>query len=99
MKERARRFSQPFYPSDNIQCRLEILMGAQAPMAPMLSTPLKPVCLWKLCDTHGTPTFKTEALRLVSNVQLAKRLLMRNERANTVLPCSSSTVTNDALCY
>ena len=40
MKERARRFSQLFYPSDNIQCRLEIFMGAQAPMTPMLPMPL-----------------------------------------------------------
>lgn len=43
MKERARRFSQLFYPSDNIQCRLEIFMGAQAPMAPMLPTPLSKI--------------------------------------------------------
>ena len=33
----------------------------------------------KLRDAHGTPTFKTEALRLVSNVQLVKELLLRNE--------------------
>ena len=25
-----------------------------------------------LCNSHGTPTFKTEALRLVSNVHLVK---------------------------
>ena len=40
----------------------------------------KPVCLCKLRDAHGTPTFKTEAFRLVSNVQLVKQLLLRNER-------------------
>ena len=28
---------------------------------------------------YGTPTFKTKALRIVSNVQLVKRLLLRNE--------------------
>ena len=29
-------------------------------------------------DAHGTPTFKTEALRIVNNVQLVKELLLRN---------------------
>ena len=57
----------------------------------------KPVCLCKLRDA---PTFKTEAFRLVSNVQLVKQLLLRNElTVNTALPCSSSTVTKDALRY
>ena len=36
------------------------------------------LCLCKLRDAHGTPTFKTEALRIVSNVQLVKGLLLRN---------------------
>ena len=40
----------------------------------------KPVCLCKLRDAHGTPTFETEVLRIVSNVQLVKGLLLRNER-------------------
>ena len=42
------------------------------------------------------PTFKTEALRIVSNVQLVKGLLLT---AYTALPCASSTETNDALRY
>ena len=33
-----------------------------------------------LRNPHGTPTFKTKALRLVSNVQLVKRLLPCNEQ-------------------
>ena len=48
------------------------------------------------------PTFKTQALHHISNVQLAQLaqttftvILM----ANTALPCSSLPVTNDALCY
>ena len=40
----------------------------------------KPVCLCKLRDAHDTPTFKTEALRLISIVQLVKGRLLRNER-------------------
>ena len=40
----------------------------------------KPVCLCKLRDAHSTPTFKTEALHLVSNVQLVKGLVLRNEQ-------------------
>ena len=35
---------------------------------------------YKVCNLHGTPTFKTEELRLVSNVQLVKRLLPCNKR-------------------
>ena len=34
------------------------------------------VFFYKLCNLHGTPTFKTEALRLVSSVQLVKQLLL-----------------------
>ena len=34
----------------------------------------------KLRNPHGTPTYKTKALRLVSNVQLVKRLLPCNGR-------------------
>ena len=41
-------------------------------------TVYKPVCLCKLRDAHGMPTFKTEALRIVSNVQLIKELLLQN---------------------
>ena len=44
------------------------------------------------------PTLKTEALHLVSNVQLVKRLFTV-KKANTALPCSFSTVTHDALRY
>ena len=40
----------------------------------------RPVFFYKLRNPHGTPTFKTEELRLVSNVQLVKRLLPCNER-------------------
>ena len=45
------------------------------------------------------PTFKTETLHLVSNVQLVKRLFTAKRKANTALPCSFSTVTHDALRY
>ena len=34
--------------------------------------------LSKLRDAHGMPTFKTEALRIVSNAQLVKELLLQN---------------------
>ena len=47
-----------------------------------------PVFLYKLCNLHGKPTFKIEALRLVSNVQLVNSLYN-----------SSLAVTHDALCY
>ena len=40
----------------------------------------RPVLFCKLRNPNGTPTFKTEALHLVSNVQLVKRLLPRNEQ-------------------
>ena len=33
------------------------------------------VFFYKLRNPHGTPTFKTEELRLVSNVQLVKRVM------------------------
>ena len=36
-------------------------------------------CTYKLCYPHDTPTFKNEALRLISNVQLVKHLILRNE--------------------
>ena len=36
---------------------------------------------------YDTPTFKTEALRLVTNVQLLKRLLQRNERLIQLYLC------------
>ena len=58
----------------------------------------KPVCLCKLCDAHDTPTFKTEALHLVSNVQLVYGLYTTKLMANKTFLCSSSTVIN-ALCY
>ena len=46
-----------------------------------------------------TTTFKTETLRLVSNVQLVKRLCTAKRKANTALPCSFSIVTHDAFRY
>ena len=39
----------------------------------------KPVSLCKLLYVHGTPTFKTETLHIVSNVQLVKGFLLQNE--------------------
>ena len=41
----------------------------------------RPVFFYKLHSPHGMPTFKTEALRLVSNgnVQLFKCLLLQNK--------------------
>ena len=48
---------------------------------------------------HVTPTFKTETLRLVSNVQLVKRLFNTKRKASTALHCSFSIVTHDALRY
>ena len=44
------------------------------------SSPGKKEKNYKLRNLHDTPTFKTEALCLVSNVQLFKRLLLWNER-------------------
>ena len=38
------------------------------------------VFVYKLRDAHGTPTSKTEPLRIVSNVQLVKGLLLQIER-------------------
>ena len=38
------------------------------------------VLFYKLYNLHSMPTFITEALRLVSNVQLVKRLLLYNEQ-------------------
>ena len=38
----------------------------------------KPVCLCKLRDAHGTPTFTTEALCIVGNVQLVKGSYFEN---------------------
>ena len=43
-------------------------------------TVTRPVFFYKLRNTHGAPTFKAEALRLVSNVKLVKWLLPCNER-------------------
>ena len=40
----------------------------------------RPVFFYKLRNPHSTPTYKTNALRLVSNVQLVKRLLPCNKR-------------------
>ena len=37
----------------------------------------------------GTPTFKTEVLRLVSNVQLVKKPFIVKKIVNTTLPCYS----------
>ena len=45
-----------------------------------ISVTHRPVLFCKLRNPHDTPTFKTEALHLVSNVQLVKRLLPRNEQ-------------------
>ena len=50
-------------------------------------------------DAHNMPTFKTEVLCIVSNVQLVKGPFTAKWMANTALPCSSSTVTNDVLRY
>ena len=36
----------------------------------------RPVFFNKLCKLHTIPTIKTEALHLVSNIQLVKRLLL-----------------------
>ena len=44
--------------------------------AEILTVAHRPVFFYKFRNPHGTPTFKTEALRLVSNVQLVKRLLL-----------------------
>ena len=40
----------------------------------------RPVLFYKLRNPHGTLTYKTKVLRLVSNVQLVKWLLPCNER-------------------
>ena len=40
----------------------------------------KAVFLYTLCHSYGTPTFKAEALRLVSNVQQLKCLLLLYEQ-------------------
>ena len=40
----------------------------------------RPVLFYRLRNPHGMPTFKTDALRLVSNVQLIKQLLLSNEQ-------------------
>ena len=55
-----------------------------------------PLCLCKLRDAHGMPTFKTEALRVVSNVQLVKGPLLQNERQ---IQHYLALLCNDALCY
>ena len=44
------------------------------------NTTSQSACLCKFRDTYSTPTFKTEVLHLVSNVQLVKGLLLQNER-------------------
>ena len=49
-------------------------------MPKFLRNNYRPVFFYKLRNPHGTPTIKTKALRLVSNVQLVKRLLPCNER-------------------
>ena len=36
----------------------------------------KPVCVCKLRNAHGMPTFKTKVLRIVTNVQQVKGLLL-----------------------
>ena len=40
--------------------------------AEILTVHYRPVFFYKLHNPHGMPTFKTEALRLVSDVQLVK---------------------------
>ena len=57
------------------------------------------VFFYKLLNPHGTSTLKIEALRLVSNVQLVKKVFAVKIMANTALPCSSLAVTHDALRY
>ena len=44
-------------------------------MSKFLLKHYKPVFFYTLRNPHGMPTFKIEALHLVSNVQLVKRLL------------------------
>ena len=48
--------------------------------AKILTVTYRPVFFYKLRNPHSTPTIKTEALRLVSNVQLVKQLLSCNEQ-------------------
>ena len=48
-------------------------------------------------QAHVMPTFKTETLRLVSNVKLVKHTVKR--KANTALSCSFSIVTHNMLRY
>ena len=41
---------------------------------------------------HSTPTFETEVFRIISNVQLVKGLLLRNEQQIQHYLASSSTI-------
>ena len=47
----------------------------------ILTVTLQASLSFKLCNTHGMPTFhfKIEVLCIVSNVQLIERLLLQNE--------------------
>ena len=42
----------------------------------VITTIYRPVFLYKLSNPYGMPTFNTKVLRLVSNVQLVKQLLL-----------------------
>ena len=53
---------------------------------------------YKLQNPHVTPTFKTEMLHLVSNIQLVNGFTVKR-KVNTALPCSFSMVTHDVLRY
>ena len=54
------------------------------------------VFFYKFYNSHGTLTFKTKVLRLVSNVQTDSIMKLK---ANTALPCSYLAVTHDVLRY
>ena len=41
---------------------------------------MQSVFVAKLRNAHGMPTFKTEVLHIVSNVQLVKGYLLRNKQ-------------------
>ena len=51
----------------------------------------RPVLFYKLRNSHSTPTFKTEALRLVSNVKLVKFYCEMNGKYSITLLFFEST--------
>ena len=56
-----------------------ILLFKPALYSSTLVIKLRPVFFYKLRKLHGTPAYKTKTLRLVSNIQLVKRLSPCNE--------------------